>query len=582
MAITVAAYWPAGSCGFVGYDDPTYVTHHPMVNQGLRSASVSWAFTAAHGANWHPLTTLSHMLDVALFGLEAGPMHWVSVLWHTLNTALVFLVWRRLSGALWPSALVAALFALHPLHVESVVWISERKDLLSTAFWLLTLLAYARWLERPTRLRYAAILIGTTFALLAKPMAVTLPGTLLLLDFWPLRRWPGTSWRSLFWEKAPLFLLTMILSVVTWRVQADDGATDFGATLTFPMRAANALVSVLRYLGKTIWPEPLSPFYPHPGWWPWWSVLGSALLIGAVSCLAWRERTRRPWLLFGWAWFLGTLMPVIGLVQVGAQSLADRYTYVPLLGIFTIVAWGGGALIAWRAALRVPLTIAAAFALAAGLAGTLRQIPYWKDGLTLVEHMRQTVGEHFIVSREKATALLIAGYPQEEIDEVYRHGRAIAPDYPYFLNELGIRAGRAGHFDEARVLLEKVRALLPRNAEAQNGLASLALIEGKSDEALRLLERSIELRPEHAPTHRLRAQIFVQLKKLREARAALREAVRCDRWDWVAWNELGVLENSLGRPSEALACFERAHWINPRDEAILRNVETLRRPIGHP
>ncbi len=573
--ITSAVFWRAGACGFVGYDDPAYITHQPMVNQGLRSAAVAWAFTAVHGANWHPLTSLSHMLDCTLFELAPGPMHWVNVLLHSLNAALVFLVWQRLTGGTWSAAGVAALFAWHPLHVESVVWISERKDVLSTAYWLATLLAYARWVERPTRGRYALVVLGTALALLSKPMTVTLPFTLLLLDFWPLRRWPVRSWSSLWREKLPLLALAMAVSVVTFRVQRADGATDFGAALTFPMRVANAVVSVARYLARTFWPEPLSPFHPHPGWWPWAIVLGAAAVVAATSWLAWRERHRRPWLLFGWAWFLGTLVPVLGLVQVGAQSIADRYTYVPLLGIFTILVWAGAEFLAR------PLRIAAAgVVLLACIAGTVRAIPPWQDPLTLVEHMRAVIGEHFVVYRELGTALQITGRPQEEIDAAYRRGAEIAPDYAYFPNELAVSAGRAGRLDEARAHLEKVRGLLPDHPDAHLSFAGLELASGNSEAAIHHARRALELRPQNAAAQRLLAQVFVRDRRFPEARDALLAAVWADRWDWVAVNELGVVQNHLGRPSEALASFERAAWINPRDPGIITNVQTLRARLG--
>jgi Flp pilus assembly protein TadD len=301
------------------------------------------------------------------------------------------------------------------------------------------------------------------------------------------------------------------------------------------------------------------------------------VLLAGVSWVAWRERGRRPWLLFGWSWYLVTLAPVIGLVQAGAQSIADRYTYVPLLGIFTIVASAGAELTTRRAAWRAPLTAAAVLALVACFIGTVRQIPKWRDGLTLIEHMRAVVGENVIYFREKATALLAEGRPQEEIEEVYRRGHAFAPDYPYFLSELGVSAGRAGRFDEAREKLERVCTLLPDNAEALGTLASLAMIEGQSTEALRLLDRAVALAPRHAQTHRLRAQVLVQQKNFPEARAALEAAVRSDRWDWVARNELGVLLTKSGRYAEAGAHFEHAYWINPRDEGVIRNLNYLRR-----
>lgn len=575
VLITVAAFWQAGACDFVGYDDPAYVTHQPMVNQGLRSAAVAWAFTAVHGANWHPLTSLSHMLDCTLFGVVPGPMHWVNVCLHALNAVLVFLVWKRFTGAEWAAAFVAALFAWHPLHVESVVWISERKDVLSTALWLGALLAYGRWTAQPGRLRSALVLTLTGLALLAKPMAVTLPCTLLLLDFWPLRRWPATRWSALLWEKVPLFAMAGAVGGVTLWVQSEDGATDFGDTLTLPARIANAVVSCARYLLRTFWPEPLTPFHPHPGWWPWWAIASSALLLALVSWLAWRERTRRPWVLFGWAWFLCTLGPVLGLVQVGAQAIADRYTYVPLLGIFTIMAWAGAEF--FSRTLRIAL---AAVTVAACVAGTVRAIPPWRDPFSLLAHMTAAVGEHRIIQREYGSALLLAGRSQQEIDAVWLRGLELSPDDPYFLNELGVSAGRAGRFDEARGYLEKVHDLLPLHPDSHVSMAGLEFVTGQTDAAIRSIQQALELRPRHATARRLLAQIYVQQRRYSEARDALLAAVRDDRWDWVAVNELGVVQNHLGRTREALESFERASWIHPRDPGIVQNVRALRQRLG--
>ena len=580
VALTLAAYWPAGSCGWVGYDDPSYVINNPMVNQGLREAAFYWAFSAIHGANWHPLTSLSHILDCTLFGVRAGPMHGVNVAWHALNAALVFIVWRRFSGAVWPSALVAALFALHPLHVESVAWISERKDVLSTALWLLTLLAYARWIERPTPRRYALVALGFACALMAKPMVVTLPCTLLLLDYWPLRRWPARTWRALVWEKAPLFVLAAAGSALTFLVQHDAGATDFGTNITVGMRLGNAFVSYARYLGKMLWPAALSPFYPHPGWWPWWALLGSIALFVGAGWFVWRERERRRWLVFGWCWYLGTLAPVIGLVQVGAQSIADRYTYVPLLGIFTIVVWAGAEVVQRWPRARVPLAAAVALVLAACVARTGRQIRVWENGVALIEHARSVIGDDPIVFREMATALTLAGRPRAEASAQYRRGRELYPDYPFFLTELGLDAERAGRFDEARALLERARDVLPRDSGPYHNLGNTFLKAGQLDAAERTLRQSLAIRPRAAVTHRILADVLVRQGRLADAAAALRAAIDADRWDWKAYNALAVVDVKMDRYSDAIAHFEHSLWINPGDQVVVQNLASLRARLG--
>jgi len=582
IAATLAAYWKAAACDFVTYDDYGYVVNNPMVNQGLRPAAICWAFIARHSANWHPLTSLSHMLDCSLFGLSPAPAHWENVLWHTLNTVLVFLAWQRLSRTAWPSAFVAALFALHPLRVESVAWISERKDVLSTALWLLTLLAYARYMERPSRGRYSIVALGLALGLMAKPMVVSLPFTLLLLDCWPLRRWPERNWRALVFEKLPLFALAVVASIITLVVQRASSATDYGTDFSFGMRLGNALVSCVRYLGKTFWPAELSPFYPHPGWWPWWAMAGSAALLGAVSWLAWRERERRPWLAFGWAWYLVTLLPVLGIVQVGAQSIADRYTYVPLLGIFTILAWAGAEVVRRQPRAKMAVAVIAVVALAACLTRTVQQIPIWENGLRLTERMRAVGGEHPIILRETAAAFIAAGRPDDDIIALYRRGLEIAPRYPYFRTQLAISAARAGRFDEACALIGKTIEEHPDNARAHDNLGTFCFLQGRLDEAIRHYRRALDLQPDMGSAHRLLAQLFRQQGRLIDARDELREAIRCDRWDWQAHNELGELCAQLDQFPEARDAFERAHWIHPADDRAHGNLVLLRQRMGLP
>ncbi len=576
VAVTFAAYWQAGSCGWVAYDDTHYVTRNPMVNLGLREAAVLWAFTAVHGANWHPLTSLSHIVDCTLFGLDPAGPHWENVAWHALNTVLVFLVWRRLSGALWPSALVAALFSLHPLHVESVAWVSERKDVLSTALWLLAIFAYARWVERPGRSRYSLIALCTALALMAKPMTVTLPFTLVLLDFWPLRRWPARSLRALVWEKAPLFALAIAAGVITLLVQRGAGATHYSAELTFGMRFGNALVAGVRYLAKMFWPAELACFYPHPGWWPWWAIAGSGILLATISWLVWRERERRPWLAFGWCWFLGTLVPVIGLVQVGAQSIADRYTYVPLLGIFTMLAWAGAEMAVRRPPWRPALAGLAALALAGCIIRTWRQVPVWRTPLSLIEHMGAVTGQHAIYFREMATALAVSGRPPEDSIAQYRRGYERFPDHAYFATELGMDAARTGDFATAHPLLERAIAIHPELGGAHHNLGDALMKEGRLPEAERQLRRALELDPKSAPTLRVLADVLMRQDRVTECATVLRAAVSVDRWDWKAWNALGLTEDRLGRRSTALAHLEHAVWINPADTAVVNNLEVLR------
>ena len=338
FVVTFERLRPAGQLRFLTFRRPGYVFQNPPVRRGLSWAGLVWAATTFHAANWHPLTWLSHMLDCQLFGLNARAHHLTSLLLHGANTVGLFVVWRRLTGATWRPALVAALFALHPLHVESVAWMAERKDVLSTWFGILTLGAYARYVESPRLSRYLWVVALFALALLAKPMLVTLPFVLLLLDYWPLRR--AVGWRGLVLEKVPLLVLSLAACVMTFLAQIAGGTVASLERVPLAARLSNALLAYVAYLRKAVWPVDLAIYYPHSGRdVPLWQPLAAGVLLLAVTVLAVALRRRRPALLVGWLWYLGMLVPVIGLVQVGTQSMADRYSYLPLVGVFVALAW---------------------------------------------------------------------------------------------------------------------------------------------------------------------------------------------------------------------------------------------------
>ena len=575
ILITVAAYWPAGRNGFVNLDDDAYVEFAPMVNRGFHPAAVAWALTSVHTANWHPLTTLSHMLDCELFGIKPAPMHWENVGWHVLNTLLVFLVWRRLSGAVWRSALVAALFALHPLHVESVAWISSRKDLLCTFFWLLGLAAYVRWTAKPSALRYSAVALCLALALLAKPMAVTFPATLLLLDAWPLRRRPAVAWSRLGFEKLPLFAIVFAHSAITWAVQSGAGAAAYSARIPLDARLGNAVVSYVRYLGKTFWPDPLTPMYWHPGYWPAWAWLGAAVVLAGLTLGVWRLHRRLPWLGFGWLWFLGTLVPVIGLVQVGAQAMADRYTYVPLLGVFTVVAWGGAALVATnRRRLLVAAAATAAIIAACGIV-TRRQISTWENSLRLYENCLAAGEDNPAVRYLYGVALQAAGRPEAEFAAQFRRALDRAPDYVNAHTQLALIALRHQRFDEARQMLEQNIRFEPSNASLHSNLGSFWSLRNDFDRALPCFERALQLTPQAPGLHRELASIYAKLNRVPEARRHYELAIKYDGWAFGDYNSLGFLVGNLGELAESRRLFERALWLEPGNEFSRRNLAAL-------
>ncbi|MES1180725.1 MAG: hypothetical protein ABUL66_02560, partial [Verrucomicrobiota bacterium] len=403
---TLLVYLPVTRNGFVNFDDGDYVTGNRLVKDGLTWAGIRWAFTTFHASNWHPLTWLSHMLDCQLFGLSPGAHHCVNVLWHAANTVLLFVLLLRLTSSLWPSAFVAALFAWHPLHVESVAWVAERKDVLSTCFALLTLLAYTRYAQSTTSDRrqvaggfsssffilhssFYLALVCFALGLMAKPMLVTLPFVMLLLDYWPLKRFSVSAFRfyrfPLLLEKLPFFLLAAVSCVITYRAQDAGASVASLERVPLHLRLENSLVSYPAYLLKTIWPANLAVIYPLPKEIPGIAAATAAAVLIFFSTVVARARQRSPYLLVGWLWFLGTLVPVIGLVQVGSQSMADRYTYFPLIGVFIAAAFGVHAL-AVRFQFPKLAAAAAGLTLTACVGLAENQLRHWRDSESLFAH----------------------------------------------------------------------------------------------------------------------------------------------------------------------------------------------------
>jgi tetratricopeptide (TPR) repeat protein len=416
-AAVLAAFGPSLGNGFVGYDDPGYVTRNPHVSAGLTGSGLAWAATAVAQSNWHPLTWASHMLDVTLFGLAPAGHHATSVLLHLANTLLLFHLLRRDTGRLGPSLLVAAVFGVHPLHVESVAWVSERKDVLSTFFWLLALLAWGAYTRRPHAWRYGVVAALFVAALASKPMAVTLPITLLMWDVWPLRRWPAIGARRCLVEKAPLVLLATLSAVITVHAQRAGASLVAAEQLTLGPRLCNAAVSYAVYIYKTLWPSDLAVFYPHPaGGSSSWTAAAAAGLLIAATVLAVRQRHVRPWLSVGWLWYMLTLLPVIGLVQVGLQARADRYMYVPMIGLLIALAWAIDEAAARRAPAGKIAAAASAVLLVALAHATWRQVHVWKDGVTLWRHALAVTEGNFIAHNNLGV----------ELDAVGRHEEALA------------------------------------------------------------------------------------------------------------------------------------------------------------
>jgi len=532
----IFVFWPTTGHDFVNYDDPAYVTKNLHVQNGFTRNSVKWAFTGTVVGNWQPLTPLSHMLDYRLFGLKPWGHHLSNVLLHGANTVLVFLLLWRLTGANWRSFMVAASFGLHPLHVESVAWVAERKDTLSAFFGLICLIAYARYARGPTvqspqsKLRnhawgyYWAALVLFALGLMSKPMLVTLPFVMLLLDYWPLNR--VRYFEKLLPEKIPFFLLAAAMSVVTYLVQRQTGMMDSLENVPLSGRMENALISYFRYIGKLFWPTRLAVFYPYPehDWLIGW-VLLAALGMACISALVYTLRGRRPWLLVGWLWFCGTLLPVIGLVQVGGQAMADRYTYLPSIGLLILVVWGlAEAGQPWRHH-GVILWVAGCVLIIACSGLTREQLRYWQDSETLYQHALAVTENNYLAHHNLGIYFFSKGRTDEAITQ-YQEALQVQPDSAMAHYDLGAALGKKGETDEAIIQFQKALKLNPDNADARINLGTAIAMKGRTDEAIAEFAEALRRKPDNAEAHYDLGALYGREGKLDEAIAEFQEAIR--------------------------------------------------------
>jgi tetratricopeptide (TPR) repeat protein len=564
--ITLLVYLPASRDGFVNYDDQDYVTENSAVQKGLTWPGIKWAFTTSHASNWHPLTWLSHMADCELFALNPGAHHLVNVLFHTANVVLLFLLLLWLTGELWPAAFVAALFAWHPLHVESVAWISERKDVLSTFFALLTLLAYTRYAQHvtsalcqvtrtnstsspvtrlpaealakaghPSRFYWLA-LIFFALGLMAKPMLVTLPFVMLLLDYWPLKRvtsdrWPVSKVMRLTLEKWPFFLLAAVSCVVTFLVQSQRSGDAVASFELVPLhyRFCNALVSYGLYLLKMVWPVGLAVFYPLPDHLTWllMAATASAVVLVIISSFVWRAGRAHAYLPVGWLWFLGTLVPVIGLVQVGGAALADRYTYIPSIGVFIAVTFGVCDLADRFQFPKKAIATAAVLILATCLILTENQLRYWHDSETLFAHALVVTKNNHVAHVNLGVALEQKGELNEALAE-YRAAEQLAPELYHIHNNLGNLLDNLGHPKKALAEYREAVLLNPKLPSLHNG-AGIVLTElGRFDEAMSQFKEAARLDPTYPWAHLEIGKMRLKQGRDAEAIDEFREALRID------------------------------------------------------
>jgi tetratricopeptide (TPR) repeat protein len=637
---TLSVFLPVCWHDFVNYDDPDYVTSNATVQSGLNWANVTWAFTTGHASNWHPLTWLSHMLDCQLFGQRSGFHHLVNAFFHAINSWLLFLILRILTGALWRSLLVAALFALHPLHVESVAWISERKDVLSTLFFILAIGAYAWYVQATsigrrsrTFVTYALALFFFACGLMSKPMLVTLPFVLLLLDYWPLNRLclsgfsigsmaPGLAINPttkilprlvptlmrLIIEKIPFFALSLLSSYITFLVQRKGGAVSTSISLS--ARIANALLSYCRYIGKMFWPQNLSVLYPHPGHWPAREVAASGVLLVLILVAVILFGRKRPYLAVGWLWFFGTLIPVIGLVQVGVQSMADRYTYVPLIGLFIILVWGCGDFLLARLSVEQtsrssPLRSKAAlstkpqapsssapsrddhflpwssqitawgfgagFLLLCCALLTLRQVQYWHNSETLFAHAVQVTKDNYLAYNNLGFYQSGLGKTAEAMEN-YRQSLKINPQYEDALNNLGYAFANQKKYTEAIQFYEAALRVRPKQTEVHNNLGNALSEIGRLDDAISQYRFVLEQKPTHADAHNNLGIALAMQGKLDEAIDHFHAAIRAKPSYASAHGNLGNALAAQRKFDQATMEYLEALRLQPNDPQSHNNL----------
>ena len=630
FGLVLWTFLPSLHGAFIDVDDGVFVNRNPHIQ--LTVANVVWAFGHAECANWLPLTLWSFMLDHQLYGLKPWGYHLTNVLLHAVNTVLVFLVLRRMTGAMWRSLMVAVLFGLHPLRVESVAWISERKDVLSGLFWMLTLWAYTRFAQgrarvEPSSLRSAApgsressaessrlaldprrwtldyglALVFFFLSLMSKPMMVTLPCVLLLLDYWPLKRWKRECLWGLLVEKAPFFLLSAIVSVVTYITQKNaDMMSNIltGLSLSFGARLENALVSYGRYLGKLFWPVDLGALYPYPDHWPTQKILLAGLLVLSLSVLVFVLRRRQPYLPTGWLWYLGTLVPVLGLVPVGAQAMADRYLYIPSIGILIIVVWGTCQMTRGWHYQGIGLGTAGGVLALVCIVLTRHQIGYWKDDVSVWRRAIAVTGNNY----DAHNMLGRAWFAQGRMDEAIREFQEVVrlnPGFAEAYNILGRAFDAEGRVDEAIACYQKALEIRPDYIVAHINLSDLLLRMGRVDEAIARYQKVLEIDSNHVTAINNLGNALLRKGNVDEAIVHFQKAVEIYPDFAEAHNNLGAALNSQGRFDEAIVCFQTALEKNPNsaeahfnlgfalyskerfDEAIVQYQKTLQIKPDH-
>ncbi len=610
--LTVITFWQLKDCGFINFDDNRYVYENAYVQSGLNWNSIGQAFSFSSelmekSGHWHPVTWLSLMLDYQIFGLNPSGYHLINLLFHVLNTTLLFLILRRMTKTLWPSAFVAALFAIHPLHVESVAWIVERKDVLSTFFFMLTMGVYSYYVESPGFRRYFFVLLFFILGLMAKPMLVTLPFVLLLLDYWPLGRFqetkldhrvhteafnsetsekqkkkskkkqaikeilkikkpadPEYKWSLIYpllWEKVPFFVLSILLSVVYISPQKGGAAAPIDMIPLF-IRIGNAFISYTAYIGKMIWPSNLAVLYPYPRLLVPWQVLGSISLLIAITLVVIRRVKRSPYLAMGWLWYIGTLVPVIGIVQAGVQAMADRYTYIPLIGLFIMVAWGVPDLLKkWNYRKEILLTISILSILCLSIK-TWTQVGYWQNNFTLYDHTLKVTDNNWLAYNNRGVAYNGIGNYRQAIEDLNR-AIEIKPDYEQAYNSRGVAYNGIGNYRQAIEDLNRAIEIKPDYEQAYNSRGVAYNTLGNYRQAIVDLNRAIEIKPNSADAYNNRGIAYKSLGNYNQAINDYGRAIEIKPNSADAYNNRGNAYNGLGNYKQAIEDYGKAIEIKP-------------------
>jgi len=570
LLMTLAIYAQLRNHDFINYDDPVYVTENPQVRNGLTWDGLVWAFSSAHDANWIPFTWLSHMLDCQMFGLHAGPHHLINLALHATSVLLLYGFLKRTTGSRWPSAFVAFAFALHPLHVESVAWVAERKDVLNGLFWILTLWAYLYYTERRSVSRYLLMVTVFCCGLMSKPMIVTLPFVLLLLDVWPLRR-VTKAVTPLLLEKLPLVALSILGSAVAYLAQLHEGVVSSVNQVPIALRIQNALVTYVIYISNFFIPTNLAVVYPDIPERPVWQEIVVVLVLAGITVLVARKITRRPYLAVGWLWYLGTLVPVIGLVQIGVQSRADRYTYIPMIGISIMLAWAVPDVVKGSRWGNVALAILTILGCSGWIASTWLNLQYWQNSISLFQQAAGVTHRNYIAYNNLGDALRADGRIAEAVSS-FRVAVRIRPDNAQAQDNLAVALIALGNTDEAIPHLAEAVRLKPDFVKAHIDLGSALITRGQAGEAASEYELALRLQPDNAEAHYGLGAVLIKQGHVQEAQPHLQralpnliETVRIHPDYPDTHYNLGALLELMGRTDEAIVQFAEAVRLRPSD-----------------